>query len=75
LRASLDGNDTWNTARFHWKYAVGMNFGSGAPFFNINSVRVDGADQYTAAQWISAIKQFKQSQLTQEKPEVKLSVS
>jgi hypothetical protein len=43
-----------------------MNFVPGAPLFNINSVRVDGADTFTAAQWISLIKNFKDSFLTRE---------
>lgn len=67
LRASLaEGSASWNIARFHWKYTVGMNFVPGAPLFNLNSVRVDGADSFTAAQWISTIKNYKDSFLTRE---------
>ena len=70
LRASLDGNQTFNTARYHWKYTVGQNFVPGAPLFNINSVRIDGAENFTAAQWISTIKEYKNSQLTRAEPPV-----
>jgi hypothetical protein len=71
LRASLaEGSPAWNTARYHWKYTVGQNFVPGAPLFNINSVRVDGADSFTAAQWISTIKNYKNSMLTREEVQV-----
>jgi len=37
------GRTTWNAARYHWKYTVGSNSVPGAPLFNLNSVRIDGA--------------------------------
>lgn len=75
LRTALDGRETWNTARYHWKYTVGMNFVPGAPLFNVNSVRVDGGESFTAAQWISIIKQYKNSQLTRMDPPTFISSS
>jgi hypothetical protein len=45
FRAELNKFDTtWNQARYHWKYAIGSNAVAFAPIFNLNSVRIDGAE-------------------------------
>lgn len=40
-----------------------MNFVPGAPLFNLNSVRVDGGEDFTASQWISTIQEFRNTNL------------
>lgn len=45
-------------ARYHWKYSIGTHGISGAPMFNANGVRVDGAEEWEYDQWTAFIKQY-----------------
>lgn len=44
--------------RYHWKYSVGTHGVSGAPIFNANGVRIDGAENWGITQWVDFIKQY-----------------
>lgn len=59
LRAALDNqNPTDYTTRYHWKYSVGTHGASGAPIFNANGARIDGAENWGFDQWIEFIKKY-----------------
>jgi len=44
--------------RHHWKYSIGVHGISGAPIFNSNSVRIDGAEEYGYQDWVEFIKKW-----------------
>jgi len=45
-------------ARYHWKYSVGTHGVSGAPIFNANGARIDGAEDFTYEKWIAFIQNY-----------------
>ena len=64
FRSELNQGQSWNTVRYHWKYSVGTHAVFGTPTFNLNSVRVDGAETFTTDQWIALLKKFQKSTIT-----------
>jgi hypothetical protein len=53
------GSQSFNGARFQWKYNVGMHAIPGAPIFELNGVRIDGADEFLANDWINFLQKYK----------------
>lgn len=53
LRAELNTqSQTDYFTRYHWKYSVGTHGISGAPIFNANGARIDGAEDWAFSDWI-----------------------
>lgn len=48
--------DYWT--RYHWKYSVGTHGVSGAPIFNANGVRIDGAENWGFNEWVEFLKKY-----------------
>ena len=59
----MNQGESWNTVRYHWKYSVGTHAVYGTPTFNINSVRIDGAENFTVDQWIMLLEKFKKTKI------------
>lgn len=59
LRKELDsGSLSDYQARYHWKYSVGTHGVSGAPTFNANGARIDGAEDYEYNDWVAFIQKY-----------------
>ncbi len=59
LRAELNTqSQTDYFTRYHWKYSVGTHGISGAPIFNANGARIDGAEEWEFAEWVEFFKKY-----------------